>query len=182
MALTNCDTVALSLNGQLISERTSIPIKWLTGRCLMHLGSSKQSARRTDRSRAFHRGNHRRTHVIAPHADRTEIAGDGRDAVRSRSSARLERPPVPTRICRSSSRSAAGRDHRRRQWRPEQHDPEKGNKVNIFNGLAQVILQSQNGGSGPLVLDATSTGLTQAETTITVKAVPSPPAVPDVAQ
>jgi hypothetical protein len=43
---------------------------------------------------------------------------------------------------------------------------------NLFNGLAQVILQSQRGGSGNLVLRAKAEGLKPAETTISVEATP----------
>jgi hypothetical protein len=45
-------------------------------------------------------------------------------------------------------------------------------KRSMFNGLAQVILQSQRGGSGNLVLRAKAEGLKPAETTISVEATP----------
>ena len=56
------------------------------------------------------------------------------------------------------------------------------NNVTIYNGLAQVVLQSRRGGAGPLVLRATAAGLTPAETAIAVRAVPAPPSVPLVAE
>lgn len=64
---------------------------------------------------------------------------------------------------------------------PNSHAPEKGNQVALFNGLAQVILQSQRAGSGSLVLRATSVGLEPAETTVNIRAVPAFPSVPVIA-
>jgi beta-galactosidase len=64
---------------------------------------------------------------------------------------------------------------------PNSHEPEKGNKVTIYNGLAQVILQSRRGGAGTLVLRATAAGLKPAETAISVLSVPALPSVPVVA-
>jgi hypothetical protein len=55
---------------------------------------------------------------------------------------------------------------------PTSHEPEKGNKRSLFNGLAQVIVQSQRDGSDNLVLRAKAEGLKPAETTISVKATP----------
>lgn len=48
----------------------------------------------------------------------------------------------------------------------------------LFNGLAQVILQSQRGGSGNLVLRAKAAGLKPAETAISVRVTPLPSSVP----
>jgi beta-galactosidase len=63
---------------------------------------------------------------------------------------------------------------------PNSHEPEKGTKRSLFNGLAQVILQSARGGSGNLVLRAKAEGLKPAETTIIVQSVPRIPVVPVV--
>ena len=49
------------------------------------------------------------------------------------------------------------------------HEPEKGHQRSLFNGLAQVILQSKRGGSGNLDLRARATGLQHAETTLRVE-------------
>ena len=58
------------------------------------------------------------------------------------------------------------------------HDPEKGNQRCLFNGLAQVIVQSQRDSTGSLVLKATAQGLRPAETRIEVRKVAPIPAVP----
>jgi beta-galactosidase len=60
---------------------------------------------------------------------------------------------------------------------PDCHEPEKGNKHSIYNGLAQVIVQSTLAGSGPLTLRATADGLTSAEVTIDVTPVAARPSV-----
>ncbi len=58
------------------------------------------------------------------------------------------------------------------------HEPEKGNQRSLFNGLAQVILQSQRDSSGRLILKASAPGLKSAEAQIEVAQVAPIPAVP----
>jgi beta-galactosidase len=60
---------------------------------------------------------------------------------------------------------------------PNSHEPEKGNRRSLFNGLAQVILQSRPGGSGPMTLRASAPGLQPASATIAVTAAPEIPSV-----
>jgi beta-galactosidase len=60
---------------------------------------------------------------------------------------------------------------------PNSHEPEKGNRRSIFNGYAQIIIQSQRGGAGEIVLRAKSAGVKDAEVKIPVKAVAPIPAV-----
>ena len=50
------------------------------------------------------------------------------------------------------------------------HEPEKGSHRSLFNGLAQVIVQSQRDGAGALTLRAIADGLKSTETTIQVNA------------
>jgi beta-galactosidase len=58
------------------------------------------------------------------------------------------------------------------------HEPEKGNHRILFNGLAQVIVQSQRDQSGSVTLTATADGLKSAEVQIIVRPATSLPAVP----
>ena len=58
------------------------------------------------------------------------------------------------------------------------HEPEKGDARRLYNGLAQVIVQTEEGGAGALVLRARSAGLKPAEARIAVRATPGPPSVP----
>ncbi len=46
---------------------------------------------------------------------------------------------------------------------PTSHEPEKGNRRSLFNGLAQVILQSRRGETGKLILRAKAANLKSAE-------------------
>jgi beta-galactosidase len=54
---------------------------------------------------------------------------------------------------------------------PNCHEPEKGNRRSLFNGLAQVIVQSQSGGSDKIILRAKADGLKSTETKIQINAV-----------
>nr|WP_183558301.1 beta-galactosidase GalA [Mucilaginibacter sp. SP1R1] len=60
---------------------------------------------------------------------------------------------------------------------PNSHEPEKGNARSLFNGLAQVILQSKAAGSGKLTLTATSPGLKPATIAINIQATAAIPSV-----
>jgi beta-galactosidase len=185
MALTNCDTVALSLNGQLISEKNVDPFQMVDWQVPYAPGRLEAVGKKDGHEVArFAVETTGEPAALRLTPDRSEIAGDGRDAVPVTIEALdANGRPVPTaNLSVELEISGPGAIIGVGNGDPNSHDPEKGSKVNLFNGLAQVILQSQNRGSGPLVLDATSSGLTQAETTITVQAVPPPPAVPVLAQ
>ena len=58
------------------------------------------------------------------------------------------------------------------------HKPEKGNHRRLFNGLAQVIVQSHRNQSGTIVLTANADGVKAAEVSLAVHPVSPPPAVP----
>ena len=58
------------------------------------------------------------------------------------------------------------------------HEAEKGNRRSLFNGLAQVIIQSRHDEAGTLVLTAEGNGLKPAEARIVVRPSTSRPAVP----
>jgi beta-galactosidase len=104
--------------------------------------------------------------------DHKTLAGDGKDAIpvtvetldengRSVPTANL---PVEFEISGPGAIIGLGNGD------PTSHEPEKGNRRSLFNGLAQVIVQSQRNGSGNLVLQAKAEGLKPAETTISVEA------------
>jgi len=63
---------------------------------------------------------------------------------------------------------------------PNSHEPEKGGARSLFNGLAQVIVQSKVGGNGTLELRAKAAGLTPAVAPIEVREAVPIPAVPVV--
>ncbi|KAI9437851.1 beta-galactosidase, putative, bgl2C [Russula earlei] len=60
---------------------------------------------------------------------------------------------------------------------PNSHEPEKGNQQSLFNGLAQVIVQSQPGAEGVLTITAKAEGLQPATISIPFKKVPAVAAV-----
>ena len=57
------------------------------------------------------------------------------------------------------------------------HDPEKGNQRSLFNGLAQVIVQSQRNEAGTVTLSAKADGVKSAEVRLNVRRVAPIPAV-----
>ncbi len=60
------------------------------------------------------------------------------------------------------------------------HDPEQGNQRRLFHGLAQVIVQSEAGGCGALVVEASCPGLDLGVLTLDVKNVRPRPTVPAI--
>ena len=82
-------------------------------------------------------------------------------------------------------RGALGIGERRRQWRrpgtgngdANSHEPEKAPARRLYNGLAQVIVQTEEGGSGVLTLRAQAEGLKSAEAKLAVRPDRGPPSV-----
>ena len=60
---------------------------------------------------------------------------------------------------------------------PNCHEPEKGNQRSLFNGLAQVIVQSA-GDAGEIKLTATAEGLASATATLQAQPCDPRPSVP----
>lgn len=184
LAATNVDTVALSLNGKLIEEKKVDPFKMAEWQVPYAPGRLEAVGKKGGVEVArFAVETTGEPVALRLTPDRNALAGDGRDAVpvtveavdaqgRHVPTANL---PVEFELSGPGANIGVGNGD------PNSHDPEKGNKVKIFNGLAQVILQSRRAGAGELVLSATSAGLKAAETKITVKAVPAIPAVPVLA-
>lgn len=61
---------------------------------------------------------------------------------------------------------------------PNSHEPEKGDRRSLFNGLAQVIVRTAPDSSGEIILRATTDGLQAAELRIPVERAPAIPSVP----
>ncbi|MFG6486236.1 beta-galactosidase GalA [Roseateles sp. BYS78W] len=61
---------------------------------------------------------------------------------------------------------------------PNSHEADKASERSLFNGLAQVIVQSRRGGHGALKLRAISEGLQDAEVELPLSAATAPPQVP----
>lgn len=111
--------------------------------------------------------------------DRPSISGDGRDAEPVTVSAvdaqgrEVPTANLPVTFDLAGPGSIIGHGNGDNTSR----ESEKGSQRSLFNGLAQLIVQSKSGGSGELVLRATSPGLAPATATIGVRAVPAVPSV-----
>jgi beta-galactosidase len=181
LAATNADTVALSLNGKLIEEKKVHPFQMVEWQVPYAPGRLEAVASKAGREVArFAVETTGAPVALRLTPDREALAGDGRDAVPVTVEAiDAQGRPVPTaNLAVEFALSGPGANIGVGNGDPNSHDPEKGNKVSLYNGLAQVILQSQRDGAGDLVLRATSAGLKAAETTIQVGAVSAIPAVP----
>jgi beta-galactosidase len=111
--------------------------------------------------------------------DRDVLAGDGRDAV-----------PITVRALDAEGRAVpladplvtfevkgAGRSIGHGNGDPNSHEDEKGKTRRLFNGLAQLIVQSGWDSSGAVEVSASAPGLQPARLTIPVRAVPAQPFV-----
>jgi beta-galactosidase len=62
---------------------------------------------------------------------------------------------------------------------PNSHEADKASERSLYNGLAQLIVQSRRGGTGALTLHASAPGLQEARAELALHAVPALPAAPD---
>ncbi len=180
MAIANCDTVALSLNGQSLGEKpvdkfdfAEWEVPYAPGR-LEAVG--KKAGQEVSRCVVETTGEPVALRLVP---DRAALAGDGWDA-----------QPVTVQVVDAQGRvvptadplvefeiNGPGAIIGHGNGDPNCHEPEKGGRRSLFNGLAQVIVQSQAGGIGPLTLRAKAAGLKAAETTLQVQSAAAPPAV-----
>ena len=112
--------------------------------------------------------------------DRKTLAGDGRDAM-----------PITVRALDAKGRavpidnsevtfdiSGAGKSIGHGNGNPNSHEDEKGKTRQLFNGLAQLIVQSNFESKGSLKVTASAPGLKTASVSIPVKSVDAIPFVP----
>jgi len=172
MAFSNAEKVKLLLNGKMIGqqavdkyEMNSWEVPYRPGK-LEAIGY--KDGKEVSRYAVETTGEPAAIQLIA---DRSSIAGDGWDAV-----------PVTVQVVDAKGRlirtanlpvdfetDGAGSIIGMGNGDPNCHEPEKGNKHSVYNGLAQVILQSKPGGHGQLILTARSGGLKPASITVDVK-------------
>ncbi|HEX6706193.1 MAG TPA: beta-galactosidase GalA [Albitalea sp.] len=116
--------------------------------------------------------------VLTP--DRSALAGDGLDALPVTVSAvDAQGRPVPTanvhvrfEIEGQGAIIGVGNGD------PNSHEADKAGERSLFNGLAQVIVQSRRDGGGALKLRASASGLQGAETVLALRTAGAPPSVP----
>jgi len=166
MVASNAPRVRLLLNGQPVAEQApdrdgivSADVPYAPGRLeAVALQGSRELARDVvETSGAPARL------VLTP--DRAALAGDGRDAVAVTVSAvDAQGRPVPTANLRVHFEiTGAGRLIGVGNGDPNSHESSKAPERSLFNGLAQVILQTDRDGQGPLRLRATADGLEDAD-------------------
>ena len=181
MALTNVEAVELSLNGQSVGELQVDPhtmvswdVPYAPGR-LVAVGKKGGAevircvVETTDEPVA-----------LQLLTDRPSLKGNGLDALPVTVQAiDVEGRPVPTaNLVVDFELTGPGAIIGLGNGNPNSHEPEKGSRRSLFNGLAQVILQSRSGGSGTMQLDARAAGLKPAGATISIEAVPENSSVP----
>ncbi|MED5619126.1 beta-galactosidase GalA [Ideonella sp. BN130291] len=181
MVATNAPRVRLLLNGAVVGEQDvdrfematfQVPYApgWLEAVALR--GNAELARDRVETSGAPARL------VLEP--ERTALAGDGLDAVPVTVSAvDAQGRPVPTanlhvRFELEGEGAIIGVGN----GDPNSHEADKAGERSLYNGLAQVIVQSRRGGGGALKLRAVSPGLQDAQALLELRAAPALPAVP----
>jgi len=194
MVASNAPRVRLLLNGQAVGEQDVDPIHMATFQVpytpgkleAVALGKAGDAGRELGRDVVETSGEPVRL-VLAPDramgaaGGRATLAGDGRDAIAvTVSAADAQGRPVPTANLRARfDVSGAGQLIGVGNGDPNSHESSKAPERSLFNGLAQVILQSRSGGQGTLTLRASAPGLQPAELALPVQAVAPVPALPE---
>jgi len=172
MAFSNAGKVKLLLNGKLIGEQVVDKYEMNTWTVPYQPGKLEAigyvNGKEVSRFAVETTGEPASIQLIA---DRNTIAGDGWDAVPVSvlvldAKGRLVRTAnIPIDFEASGPADIIGMGN----GDPNCHEMEKGNKHTVYNGLAQVILQSKFNGKGQFTLSAKSNGLNAATITINVK-------------
>ena len=180
VAMANTETVALMLNGKLIGEQRVDPFEmneWLVPYAPGRLEAVGKTGGKVVAHAVVETTGAPVALRLTP--DRGGLAGDGRDAAPVTVDAVDARGrAVPTANLPVSFEIEGGRIIGLGNGDANSHEPEKGAARRLYNGLAQVIVQSEAGGSGALVLRARADGLKPAEARIAVRADRGPPSVP----
>ena len=155
MALANADSVTLALNGRVLGEKpvdkfdmVSWEVPYEPGRLE---ATGKKQGQEVSRCIVETTGEPASLRLTP---DRQALAGDGWDALPVTVEA-LDKDgrPVPTaNLPVEFEITGPGTIIGLGNGDPNCHEPEKGHRRSLFHGLAQVLVQSQRGGSGALVL------------------------------
>ena len=154
-ALTNADTVALTLNGKLLEEKKVNPYEMVDFQVPYAPGKLEAVAKKDGKEVARYCVETTGDPValrLTP--DRNALAGDGNDALPVTVEALdSQGRPVPTaNLPVEFEINGPGTIIGVGNGDPTSHEPNKASKRSLFNGFAQVIVQSQRGGTGSLVL------------------------------
>jgi beta-galactosidase len=180
VAMANTETVALMLNGKLIGEQKVDPYEmneWQVPYAPGRLEAVGKTAGTVMAHAVVETTGAPVALRLTP--DRGGLAGDGRDAAPVTVEALdAHGRPAPTANLPVVFEISGGRIIGLGNGDANSHEPEKGDRHRLYNGLAQVIVQTEEGGSGALVLRAQSPGLKSAEARIAVHPDRGPPSVP----
>ena len=180
LAATNCDSVTLSLNGNRIEEKKVHAFQMSEWQVPYAPGKLEAVATKNGREVArFAVETTGEPVALRLTPDRKTLDADGQDAVPVTVEAiDAQGRPVPTaNLPVEFELSGPGANIGVGNGDPNSHEPEKGNKVSIYNGLAQIIVQSTKD-AGEIKLTATAEGLAPATTVVKTSATQPIPAVP----
>jgi beta-galactosidase len=184
MVMANVERVKLLLNGRELGEQqvdryrmNEFQVPYAPG-ILEAIGY--KAGREVARARVETTGPAVRLELVP---DRPALAGDGLDAMPITVRALdAEGRAVPLAMDQVSfSVSGAGRSIGHGNGDPNSHEDEKGPTRRLFNGLAQLIVQTDRDSSGSIEVRASAPGLAPATLAIPVRAVAPLPAVPPTA-
>ena len=184
MVLSNAERVKLLLNGKQIGEKQNDPYEMLSWQVPFQPGKLEAISYKNGKETARFAVETTGAPVqlkLTPY--RKSLANDGSDAtpvtVEALDAQGRHVPvaniPVVFNINNAGNIIGLGNGN------PNSHEPEKGNKQSLFNGLAQVIVQSQAEVNGTIVLEAKAEGLKSATLSIPLNQVAMQPAIPAVA-
>ncbi len=180
MSLTNADSIQLILNGKKLAgqkvdkyEMNSWQVAYQPGK-LQAIGYKKGKI--VSRFETETTGLPETMQLI-PY--RKSLAGDGWDAmpvtvqVLDHKGRPVPTSNIPVTFTITGNASIIGLGN----GDPNSHEPEKGYSRSLFQGLAQVIIQSKEGGTGTIVLTASSKGVKTGSVTILLDAASAHPFV-----
>lgn len=171
MLATNLDRVELRCNGKLVGEGKPDPYDMIAFDVPYQPGTLEARGWKDGRPVATAKVETTGAAVrlrLTP--DRQELAGDGVDAQPVTIEAvDAKGRPVPTANMAVDVVIGGGRIIGVGNGDQTSTAPSKGNRVSLFNGLAQVIVQSDRGSTGKLTLTARSEGLRPALASLTVR-------------
>mgnify|MGYP001084665478 CR=1 FL=1 len=174
MVMSNAEKITLSLNGRALGEQVVDPYRMNYFNVPYAPGTLRAVAYRAGqevaRTSVQTTGAATRVELVP---DRASLAGDGRDAM-----------PVTVRALDAQGRAVpvdnsqitfvvkgAGKSIGHGNGDPNSHEDEKGPTRHLFNGLAQLIVQSNDDSSGDLVIEASAPGLAPARLVLPVRQV-----------
>ncbi|MFP5391954.1 MAG: DUF4982 domain-containing protein, partial [Gammaproteobacteria bacterium] len=174
MVMSNAERVALALNGTVVGEQQVDPyrmnyfnVRYAPGKleAIAYRGGKEVARSAVETTGPAVRVD------LAP--DRAGLAGDGRDAmpvtVRALDAAGRAVPVSDAQV--TFTVTGAGKSIGHGNGDPNSHEDEKGPTRKLYNGLAQLIVQSEDNSQGEVVVEAHAPALAPARIAIPVKKV-----------